>query len=46
MDGTVDVGLRLEAVEAGPHVGCFGPFDMREGEVPSARRTDTTDVRF
>ena len=23
----MDAGLRPEAVEAGPHVGCFGPFD-------------------
>src|SRR5436190_190951 len=36
-DGTVDAGLRPEAVEAGRHVGCFGPFDLRaQTVVPSA----------
>jgi hypothetical protein len=41
-DGTVDAGLRPEAVEAGPHVECFGPFDLRaQTVVPSAQRTDT-----
>src|SRR5262249_39426979 len=40
-DVTVDAGLRPEAVEAGPHVGCFGPFDLRaQTVVPSAQRAD------
>jgi hypothetical protein len=38
----VDAGLRSEAAEAGPHVGCFAPFDLRaQTVVPSALRTDT-----
>ena len=37
----VDAGLRPDAVEAGPHVGCSGPFDCARKPLCPARRGPT-----